>query len=370
MAAKPETVPIRIAKSILRVVEAQGYDIDDLLTSLGIDFNPLTAKPCPESISAVLYNKLYSRVVWLLQDECFGLHLREKIPAGTFRMMCYHVIHCDTLERAILRCSEFNAFCRNLAGLKPFQFNPLVPYDNVIVTNVMPDDERDIAAPNLISISASLHMWRRFCSWLIGKPIELDAVLFRGAQPDRIDGYRALFDCELLFDQACNGIRFARSYLTSPIVQTEDTLRQFLRTAPYQLSVMDSEHVDSTVARMRALIGNDFSNEFPGIDTMARALNVSVRTLRRRLTAEGTTFQAFKDQTRMQVAINYLNHPELKINAVSALLGFDEPSAFHRSFKKWTSMTPGEYRNRLASGDDPAARLGPFGAESNPDKDV
>ena len=43
--------------------------------------------------------------------------------------------------------------------------------------------------------------------------------------------------------------------------------------------------------------------------------------------------------------MRWLNQPELKINAVSALLGFDEPSAFHRSFKKWTGMTPGEYRN-------------------------
>lgn len=350
MAAKPETVPIRIAKSVLRVVEAQGYDIDDLLTSLGIDFNPLTAKPCPEFISAALYNKLYSRVVWLLQDECFGLHLREKIPAGTFRMMCYHVIHCDTLERAIVRCSEFNAFCRNLAGLKPLQFNPLEPLDATRITNVMPDDERDTAPPNLISISASLHMWRRFCGWLIGKPLELNAVLFRGSAPGNTEALRSLFDCELIFGAPHNGLRFARSYLTSPVVQTEDTLRQFLRTAPYQLSVMDGERADSTVARMRMLIGNDFSREFPGIDTMANALNVSVRTLRRRLTAEGTTFQAFKDQTRVQAAINYLNHPELKINAVSALLGFDEPSAFHRSFKKWTSMTPGEYRARLGSG--------------------
>lgn len=350
MAAKIETVPIRIAKSVLRVVEAQGYNIDDLLASAGLDFNPLTLKPCPDSIPAAIYNKLYARVVWLLQDECFGLHLREKIPAGTFRMMCYHIIHCDTLERAILRCSEFNAFCRNLAGLKPFQFNPLQFDDSAIVTNVMPDDERETTPPNLISISASLHMWRRFCGWLIGKPIELDSVMFRAPVPENTEGYRALFGCEPVFGQVCNGIRFARSYLTCPIVQTEDTLRQFLRTAPYQLSVMDNERTDSTVARMRALIGNDFSREFPGIDDMARALNVSVRTLRRRLAAEGTTFQAFKDQTRVQAAINYLNHPELKINAVSALLGFDEPSAFHRSFKKWTAMTPGEYRARLATG--------------------
>ncbi|MBO6754001.1 MAG: helix-turn-helix transcriptional regulator, partial [Spongiibacter sp.] len=85
-------------------------------------------------------------------------------------------------------------------------------------------------------------------------------------------------------------------------------------------------------------------HEFPSVVTMAEHLSMSVRTLRRRLKDLGTTYQQFKDELRKEHALRWLNQPELKINAVSALLGFDEPSAFHRSFKKWTGMTPGEYR--------------------------
>ena len=62
---------------------------------------------------------------------------------------------------------------------------------------------------------------------------------------------------------------------------------------------------------------------------------------------ENTTYQKFKDITRRDAAIHYLKQPELKINAISALMGYDEPSVFHRSFKKWTNVTPGEYRNQL-----------------------
>ena len=60
-----------------------------------------------------------------------------------------------------------------------------------------------------------------------------------------------------------------------------------------------------------------------------------------------TTYQEFKDHTRRDAAEQLLSRPELKINAVAAMLGFDEPSAFHRSFKKWTGNTPGEYRQTL-----------------------
>ena len=74
---------------------------------------------------------------------------------------------------------------------------------------------------------------------------------------------------------------------------------------------------------------------------------MSVSTLRRRLNKENTSYQKFKDITRRDAAIHYLKQPELKINAISALMGYDEPSVFHRSFKKRTNVTPGEYRNQL-----------------------
>ena len=66
--------------------------------------------------------------------------------------------------------------------------------------------------------------------------------------------------------------------------------------------------------------------------------------MRRRLNDEKTSYQNIKDECRKEAAITYMNVPQLSINDIAALMGFDEPSAFFRSFKKWTGMTPGEYR--------------------------
>ena len=77
---------------------------------------------------------------------------------------------------------------------------------------------------------------------------------------------------------------------------------------------------------------------------ITQSLNMSAPTLRRRLKKEGATFQQLKDECRRDASMAYLSNPELSINAVAALMGFTDPSAFHRSFKKWTQQTPGQFR--------------------------
>jgi AraC-like DNA-binding protein len=80
------------------------------------------------------------------------------------------------------------------------------------------------------------------------------------------------------------------------------------------------------------------------MDAVARALGVGRRTLQRRLAAEGVTFEAVFDDLRRQLALSYLADRKVSANETAYLVGFSEPAAFSRAFKRWTGTTPGAWR--------------------------
>ena len=87
--------------------------------------------------------------------------------------------------------------------------------------------------------------------------------------------------------------------------------------------------------------------EAPAIESVARRLAVSVRTLQRRLTAQKTTFSAVVDEARRTRALEHLARPELSIGEIAFLLGYSEPSAFSRAFRRWTGVYPADHRAGL-----------------------
>ena len=324
----------------------RGYDFSSLLKQAGLDFDPLQTE-APEwrpEISAMQYTRIYQQTLSLLQDETFGLHPNDAVSPGAFRMMCYCIISCDNLGKAIRRAADF--------------YRTFFDEDAQLYANFSEQHARvgyrdfsSNASGQVTVIDAyGLSVWHRFLGWLTGRPIELRRVDFVGDEPERLSKYQALFDCPLYFNQQANLLYFDSEYLKYPLVHTEQSLREFLRTAPYQLLTMTREsHEDSLVTQVRAMIGYDFSQGFPSFETISSALHMSAPTLRRRLKREGTTFQQLKDTCRREAAEEYLVREDLSINAVAAQLGFTDPSAFHRSFKKWTGLTPGEFRAGSAS---------------------
>jgi AraC-like DNA-binding protein len=115
-------------------------------------------------------------------------------------------------------------------------------------------------------------------------------------------------------------------------------LHAFERHADAALTALD---VDATIAgRALRQIVAQLKGELPTIVMIAKELNMSARHLQRGLAHEGTTFQTLLDDARRELAVRHLAAPDATVAKVAWLVGFSEPSAFHRAFRRWTGHSP------------------------------
>ena len=155
-----------------------------------------------------------------------------------------------------------------------------------------------------------------------------------------------MYSQQLSFDESVTALTFDSDYLDLPIIQSDKTLKKFLHAAPANF-VVKYKNNQSISAQIRKKLRATGHSDWEHFDQLAVHLNMTQSTLRRRLSDEGQSFQSIKDQLRRDIAIDYLSHSTTSVMEIATILGFAEPSAFHRAFKKWTGAAPGQYRERL-----------------------
>jgi AraC-like DNA-binding protein len=147
------------------------------------------------------------------------------------------------------------------------------------------------------------------------------------------------------FEQPECSLIMPRAAMDKPVTQTEQSLRHFLRH-PVLIMLTERYDRDSWTKQVRDLVRQNLM-EMPELVSVAAQLDVHPQTLRRRLTAEGTTFKEIKNQLRRDTALHYLGKQGLSIEDIAHRSGFSESSAFIRAFKSWTGVTPYSYRKGL-----------------------
>jgi AraC-like DNA-binding protein len=313
----------------------------------------LQAAGLPAELLSVPHSRVTAEsfaAVWLavareLDDEFFGLDSR-RMKVGSFALLCQAVLHSENLDRAVKRMLRgFAVYLDDIAGeLQLEDQQAVISIGNRIVS----------AAARRFADETFLVMVHGLMCWLVGKRIGLQCAEFAHGRPPHAQEYTVMYSEHLRFDAERTALRFDATLLRAPIVQNATTLKQFLRTAP-QSVFLKYKNKNSWTARLRRrLRGCIGEAEWPVLDEIAREFHVTPTTLRRRLDLEGTSYQDIKDELRRDAAIHHLCHSPLSIADIGSLVGYQEPSAFHRAFKKWSGVQPGEYRLRQTQAAAPA----------------
>lgn len=329
----------RYTLNVMHFSATQGADLGELLEIVGKS----EAELCGEEVrvEASLFNRMFEHALERTGDQYLGLHLGEALNLSAAGLIAQIVTTCSTVREALQYCADFAALgCR----LLPIH---LRDQGEVVEVVMQPDPVWWSASPITVQHTVDGYMAfsiREFHTLTRYEhfPSEIRLTIPR---PEGKDVREGIFGCSVVYGAEENLMRLPRHLVDQPVVTSNYSLLQIL-VMHAQQKVAEIEGQDGFFNLVRKSVINMIKPHFPTIEQVAGQLNLSVRTLQRRLREEGHTYKEVLEALRKDFAMGYLRNATLSIGEVAYLLSYADTSAFVRSFKRWTGQTPRAWRER------------------------
>src|SRR5262245_22001779 len=175
-----------------------------------------------------------------------------------------------------------------------------------------------------------------------GRPLHPKRIEFQRVLKYR-EMYEAHFRCPVEFKARQNALIFSKSDMDLPFVTYNADL--LATVAPQLEAELAQQLAQKTFSEQaKGILKQLLAGQRPAIQDLARELHLSTRTLQRRLTDQGITFQRLLDEARRELARHYLLHSSRELNETAYLLGYEDANSFFRAFQHWEGTSPGQWR--------------------------
>lgn len=315
-------------RAIVRTLEARGHDAQPLLQQAGLD--PLLLQQPNARYPSAATAQLWRHAVALTGDPAIGLAVARHVSPTTFHALGFSVIASATLHEAFERVLRYFRIVTDAGEL---QFEKKA--DEYQLT-LQPAAAPPAPAPE--AVDALMLVLVRLCRALQSRTLSpLRVTLCRPAPAD-VKSFEAAFRAPLQFGAAQNTLCFARAAFEQPLPGANPELvRHNDQIVVRYLAEYDRGNLTS---RVRGVLGPMLRDGEPGQERIASALNVSLRSLQRRLAQEGTSYKDILNETRRELALAYMAEARHSVSEIAFLLGFADTSSFSRAFRRWTGRAP------------------------------
>jgi len=331
-------VAASIGAMILAAARAMGADPALLASRAAFDVS--RASDPDARIALHTETLLWDEAARLTGDGVFGLHAAERLCPGAFDVIDYAVRTAPTLRAGLERLARYNRLVHDAAVFSLVRDGDHLRVEHSLQGVKQSRHAAEFTLASTLVVGAQIN----------DSPIWPTKVTFQHAAHAPMVEYLRLFGVPPSFSAPTNTLVFSLELLEQPLPKSDPLLSRVIERHAEALLVARPAPAETTAARVRRILCETMGKDDAAVTLTGAAnrLRMSERSLQRRLAEEAQTFDVLLDELRHELAARYLADKKLAIAEVAFLLGYSEPSAFHRAFKRWTGKTPTQARERAA----------------------
>lgn len=328
-------ISMPMIRTILALLTNAGVDVDAFLRDLSMDRSKVESSN--ERINIAIYDRVQERALEVLQDPALGLHMGERTSPSALGLLGHLLISAPTILDSF---RLFFKYHRIVSDAEPSELS--IEGDYATLTYDFP---RSTPVCNRIRAEFGLVQVCNLGRNMLGTDLDPVEVCFEHGPTDYQAEYQRIFRAPVKFNQAKTQISFPVDILRRNLVHADATMHALLmEEADKQLRQLN---IKKTIAdEVEQFLMHEMEANKPTINKVADHFGINERTLRRKLESQETSFSELLSKVQCKYAKNLLADSTVPVESIAERLRFSEPSAFYRAFKRWTGLTPAEYRER------------------------
>ncbi len=312
---------------------SRGFKAEQVLAGSGLDEERVYGdafRHDPNQYRVIIHN-----IIRLTRNPFIGIELGSEFKISDLGVFGYAVLSAANLEQSREIYSRYDSALNDHIISTSNHMGDGQWYSELTETFPL-GDILPFAVEEFVSQTIEL------ASSLTNKPFPILELRLSYPQPDDLTAYKERFKCPMSFDQPHNLVFFDINHINDPIsLANESVFKLCEQQCQLLASELDGDSPLSSKIRNTLV---EKPGEFPTLEVMAKRLNMGSRTLRRRLVKEDLTYQRILDDTRRDLAIQYLEHTSLPPKKIGYLLGYNCVNNFRRAFKGWTGKKTSDFR--------------------------
>lgn len=337
-------VPAAFALPFLEQLVPLGCDVDALWKAARMN-EPLRAVQRHRVLTLPTseFARFYRLAIGALEDRCCAREGGRPLGKLAVDMMCYTLIHCATLGKAVERATLFNRAMEERGADVQMQRRGERAWFTIDTRRRV----RDGAALLVDLTGINLHF--QLFSWLVGRRLPDAEAGLAYPPPSRPNPLYEAYGMPLRFDRQINYLSFPADCLRLKLVRSHAELERVIEYLPFRLDIGNARGGNLALS-IRLLIADALQHQgrAPDAEAVAQLFHMSTASMRRHLRVEGSSYSELRGACQREAAVHLLRHTDMPIAEIARRVGLGSDRAFRRAFRQWIGVLPSEFRRRSA----------------------